>query len=272
MNIYEEKDYRACLKKLIQEKKLVSKNFSFSNLALSVQVAKSYLSKTIHLHTHLNRDQMYSACEFLNLSEKETDFLLLLHDFQNSDHQKRRKILKQKLDAIVTDTKRIEHKLTAKQVTFTDQELMEYYSDPYFAIVHIALTIKRYAEAPILLARDLKISNEKLGSLFAKLEKLKLISRNGKSIDVLETSLHLPKDSPLSRVSRTLLKLLTIERQNHIDTDNNRYYWVTFTANTENQQKIWQKLQESLREIEVIVHESPSEHVYYLGMDLLPLT
>jgi len=61
------------------------------------------------------------------------------------------------------------------------ESLVEYYLDPMNQIVHISLSIDRYAKNTALLARDLGISRSRLASVLANLENMQVIvpSKNG---------------------------------------------------------------------------------------------
>ena len=78
MNIYEELDYRVILRKTIEERKRVDSSSNFQKLATAIRVQKSYLSKVFRETTDLNTDQLFLACEHLEFTSDQKNYLFLL--------------------------------------------------------------------------------------------------------------------------------------------------------------------------------------------------
>src|SRR5688572_6843157 len=125
MNIFAEKSYRKIFTTLVLERKQLSSSVNFQEISRYARIPKSYLSRVIHGKADLNQDQMSLACEFLGLSEAETDYMLLLLDYERSSLKKRKLRLEQKISRIQAENMEIKHHIEAAPTLPSNSDLAE---------------------------------------------------------------------------------------------------------------------------------------------------
>ncbi len=273
MNVFSQTDYRAVLRLAVTERKGFDSDFGFHKLADAARVQKPYLSKVIGGNANLNSDQLYAICRILKFGEEEHEYMQLLLELERSGLDDRRKELRAKIDRIAESKRDSAAYLSAKAVQ-PDQTnsalLADYYLDPIVQIVHVALSIERYSLNPMLLCKEFHIDGPHIHSIISSLERMGLVVRENSRFVPLETSLHLPKSSPIFRAWRNQLKLLSTQRLNQLNDKEGYSFSVVFSASETTRKEIHARFLEFLKSCESLVGEAKSKNVYQMSFDLFP--
>jgi len=273
VNVFSQSDYRAVLRSAVTERKSFDPEFGFHKLADAARVQKPYLSKVIGGNANLNSDQLFAICRILKFGEEEHEYMQLLLELERSGLEDRRKELRYKIDRIADSKRDSSAHLTAKAVQ-PDQTnaalLADYYLDPMVQIVHVALSVERYSINPILLCKEFHIDGPQIFSIISSLEKMGLVVRENSRLTPRETSLHLPKSSPIYRAWRNQLKLLSTQKLNQLNEKSGYSFSVVFSASENTRKEIHSKFLEFLKSCESLVGEAKSKGVYQMSFDLFP--
>lgn len=275
MNIYKSKDLRDILNEVMSEKKFLDKKFSFQSMAAFIRVQKPYLSKFMNNRADLNTDQMYMVCQFLEMNDDETSYMLLLLEHERCTYPERKKYLKEKIkktqDEKIDNIKNIIKNISTRDaMDFDNSKHIEYYLEPLISIVHIFLTIPRFLNNIDLISEELFISKEHLQEILKKLVVMNIIEINEDKINVVIKSLHLPKESKIISSHQLLLKQNAIHRLSRIGLEYKKSFAVTFSSNEDARKKIEFEFTNFISKVREISLEGKKEDCYQLNFDLFP--
>lgn len=271
MHIFSEKSYKTIIKQAVEGKKAVvgAAAFSFQGLAAACGIQKTYLSRVLNGDGHLNSDQLYLGLSYLGLSSDESDYVMLLHEWERSTVPARRKSLEEELrQARIANTKTEKH--LEADVSLNDKiDSTAYYLNVNTQLVHMFLTIPHYAEAPTTISKALGISEATMTGILRLLSQLGIITYKGGRIVVLRDALHLPKDAPLTRPYRTMMRLKALERLQSDGIHEPYAYSLFFSGNEDARAAIQGLFFEFLKKAEKIIRPAKCERVYQMQFDLL---
>jgi len=241
-------------------------------MADAARIPKSYLSRVIHGKADLNADQMYLICKFLNFDNDESEYMQLLLEMEKTGLKERRNKLVEIVSSRQLEKLDTKHHLETSLAAPTSNELGTYYLSPLMQIVHVCLSINRYARNPHQLATDLKISQSKLNNIILTLERLQLIKRSKESIQLLARKIHLPKDSDLYSAWRNQIRLLGMHQMGEVSPENLYSFSVVFSTTKTVRKAIQAKFLEFISEVEKLSANSIEEEAFQLNFDLFPWT
>jgi uncharacterized protein (TIGR02147 family) len=270
MDIYKEDDYRSILRQAVEERKALDPGANFQKLAEAMRVPKSYLSKALGGTADLSGDQLYLACEHLQLTAEERDYLLLLHEASRTALTQRRRVLQRKIEKVQREHASAEVYLEAPVVDAEAQGRAEYFLDPWATIVHMALLVPRLRTNLPALAGELGVARELLNRTIALLERHKLVARERGGLKVLVESMHLPSSAGVYRAWRANLRSLGAGRLEATTSDDAYAMNVVFAADRKTAHALRLKILELLRDAEPLVRDAPAEGVYQLAIELFP--
>jgi uncharacterized protein (TIGR02147 family) len=269
-----ETDYRSILRETVVSRKRFDSKINFQNLSKYMRVQKPYLSKILAGKADMNADQLFLAGEYLGFNEEEREYLGLCLELSRSVLEKRRQALFKKIKTLQNKySKTVSHLETKK---FVDPEkLQEYYLDPVTQIVHLCLSIKRYQENLPLIAKELKIGQDKVGHALNTLTRLKIIHPSEKIDNQYEIALkniHLSEDSFLCNPNHALLRMMAIYQiqTESISPSKEKPYRlsVTFSADSEAFEILRSYFLDLVKKSEKIVDKAKLENVYQMSFDL----
>lgn len=272
MDLYECEDYREALKGLVELQKSLGKSVTYSSLAMAMRVQKPYVSKVMSGMADFNSDQLFMACRYLGLGSEETDFLLLLLDFDRALYPERRELLEKRIEKIREEKRDTGKKLdSVKKMDGDEFDISiyaDYYLEPDILLTHMMLTVEKFRKNLDLLRECLQMREERLGDILVRLEKMKLIAVKNEKIEILVNSMHLPKDSRLVGAHQQLLRMHCQHRLAQLNRDQKKVFAVTFTSTKKNRGKIEEAFNRFIGEVRGIATKGKAEEVYQLNFDL----
>lgn len=272
MNIFAENDYRSLLKALVQERKRVDPQANFQRLAEAMRIPKSYLSKALHGHADLSSDQIYLACDHLELAVEERDYILMLHEASRTALATRKAFLAKRIEQIQRAHASAEDYIEAPVVGGAANDQTAYFLDPWGTIVHMALLVPRLRKDVAALAAELGVARSLINKTITMLEHNRLIARVKGEVKVLVDSMHLPSGAGVYRAWRTQLRNLGASRIEAATDDDAYAMTVVFAADRKTAHSLRLKILELLRDAEPLVREAPAEGVYQMAIELFPWT
>jgi uncharacterized protein (TIGR02147 family) len=271
-HVYSTRDYRRAIDGLVSARKLSDSSMNFRKLADTARVPKSYLSKVLNGSANLSSDQAYTIAKALDLNPDEHEYFLLLLEYERTGLKERRRALLQRIESIqekYLDTK--EH-LPMPQLSVAENDQAAYYLMPWAQIVHMGLTISRFAERPKLLQQSLGIDPQEFQTTLRMLEKLRIIGPTSKGYVVNQMNLALPKDSPLYPSWRTQLDMLSASAQ-LVKRDPKSYgLRVVFSADESTRREIHERFLAFLGDAQKLCEKSNSTQVFQMNFDLFAWT
>lgn len=270
MNIYSENDYRKILRALVDERKKVDASVNFQTMAEFCGCPKSYLSKVLAGKANLNNDQIFLACDYLTLKDKDRSYLALLLEKERTEIPSRKKILENEIVSLRNMALESKEHISAN--VQNSDVLDVYYYEPLNQIVHICLSVEKFRRHPIRIAPALRTSPSKVIRAIDTLEELGLITREGDAIVVHEKHIHLARTAKVYQTWRNELKLAALTHLNNSSEENDYSFSVVFSGDAAAREKIRRRFLEFLKESEEIVKNAPPESVYQMSFDLFEWT
>lgn len=265
INIFEFSDYKAYLNALAGGK---NQRTGFkSELAEALDTHTSFISKCLGGNLHLSLEQAEKASWFLNHTDAESHFFLLLVNFSRAGTKRLRDYFKKQIEREVEQNFNIKKRVGV--IDFLDsQNQSVYYSSPWYAAIHMALTIDSL-QTPEVIGNYFNIKIKKVTQILEFLTSVGLARLENGRYSIGPTQLH------LGRESQYLLKHHINWRTQAIGLIDNQSddlnYSAVVTLAQEDVKKIKEILVSSINKSLKIVHDSPAEDVYCLGIDLMSL-
>jgi hypothetical protein len=228
-SVFQDNDYRCAIRAEARRK-----GRTFMDLARSTGIHTSYFSRVMKEKAHFSADQVYSILDAMGLDEEESEYVMMLREFDSSSSASRKSVLQKKIEDMQTERRSLANRLalpglegdtpepsTPKAApmerigaTSANQALSseDYYFTTLPAKVHVALTIPPLRADRFLLAERLKISQRTLQECLEKLERLGLISNDAEGIRILKDDVHLNEDNPISNHNHIQWRLEALEK------------------------------------------------------------
>ncbi len=267
--LFDHSDYRAALRaELLAKKAALPNRYSFQRLADACKVQKTYLSTALAGKGHLSRDQLFLAAEFLGLAGAALDYLELLYEFQRSSSTARRRRLETQLDRLRRAARRTEHHVDADIINADTADLSAYYLDPIVPIVHMFVTIPRFAADSRSIAAALRMGEERINRALEILLRLKIAAFENGAFRSRRDSLHLPESSPVYASHRTLLRMAALDRQQQLGPDDSYGFSAIFSSNEAVRNNLRKKILALINHAQTAVAKGDEEEIYQLNIDL----
>jgi transcriptional regulator with XRE-family HTH domain len=273
MTIYNETDLRQIITALVQEARGKGFRMTFERLAKAARVQKAHITNVLKGRASFQSDQLYMICKELKLSKQETKYLLLLLDHERSVVPERKAEIALDIEQMQNEHLQTEKYLHAEVEDLAiEKQFPRYYLDPVHQIVHIALSIDKFAQNPKLLEPVLGIAHERIVSILDALESHGIIAQKLGRWTTLKKQVHLKRNSDLYPAWKMQMQNLG-QARNQLGTSEKSYgFAVIFSADDKARKRIQTKLLELITEIEPLVVKAPAQNVYQLSLDLLPWT
>lgn len=268
MNIYSYSSYRALLRDRLKSLKSGPKKLGTLKLANLTGLHSSYISSVLQEHKHFNSDQVYTICEVLGFNDSEIDYVLLLLNWERSATKGLRSKFKGEIKRKQEESRKVHRVLSVKKQKDLDLMLSEYYSDPYFKIIHVYLSVSKFNKEPLALSEELGLPVSKLTYYFSKLEEFGVIKKNKKSVEILKRHLHLPKEFFICQTHQNTIKTLSQQKLISLPKDKKETFCVTFSGTDETYAEIHEAFLGFLKKSEKCVKDARSENVFQMSFDL----
>lgn len=268
--IYQYTDYREYLKDLTQALKERGDGFTLGNLAGACGIQNPYLSKVFRGDADLNADQLFLACEYLQLESEESQYLQLLLETCRAQVPRRKRQLMAQIESLQN-----QYRQTKKHIRFEAPQIQnaareEYFLDPYLQLIYAALTIPKYQENLTLICETMSIPKAKLEYGLARLEAIGMIVKQGPGYQITQSHFHLSKQDPLCRPYQHLLRIKSIEHLMRLPTEASYNFVWTISMDEKTRARIQDAFLKFLEQANAWVHAAPSEKLFQINFELFP--
>lgn len=273
MNIFSSTDHREILNAVIEDRKKAGDALSFSTLAKSVGLQKSYVSKVMAGEACWGADQVFALTSFLNLGADEAEYFTLLVEIERSGLEARRKFLQTKIKNLRRRNLRSQNVLKSEKIDRQDSIMAEYFADPYHSLVHVYLNLPKYQKNMERLGKTLGITRGHLEAILGRLEKLALIKyeRSNDQVRILKSFVHTPTNNELVHAHQMMYRALSLDRLARCSPDRKNTYSAVFAGDVSFQESLWAGFLEYLKKVEeAAIGTAQANEVFYLQFDLFP--
>jgi plasmid maintenance system antidote protein VapI len=272
-SFYTIQSYRRLIASAISERKLFESAFTAQRLAEEIGIQKSYLSKVLSNKAHLSSDQIFLVGKFFQWTEDQTDFALKLLELERTGVQARKNQLQQQISEIQQKHLQIAKAIELPALEADLEALQEYYLSPWVQLIHVCLSIPRYAKDLALLAQDLQLPEKVVSSAVKILLKLKIVrERRDRGFEVLLQEIHLSKTSPVFHAWQTQIRLSALHRLRAAPHPSDYNFNVLFSADESTRVRLQDEILSLLKSAENHVKDSAERDAYYMSVDLFRWT
>lgn len=228
----------------------------------------SFLSQVFRSKTHLTPDQAAGLCDFWAFTTDETEYFLSLVHYERSGSKKYRHLLKEKLDSLrqanALVSKRLQHQGTIELELQT-----RYYSDWYWAVIHIMTSVPKFQD-PSRIAAVLGLDFELVLKVLKELRTMSLVQQDGHRWTIGANELHLDRSSPFNVMNQKNFRQFV---QNSLSRDkpDDLHFCAVYGLSVKSYQTIREMLLNFMSSANKEVLESKEEQAACLALDFISL-
>ena len=205
----------------------------------------------------------------LELSADENDFVFLLRARATSQDARRREFLDEK----ITEMRREKGALAEMQPVHEDRAArqMEYLLDPLCIFVHVSLLVPTLRENSRTFCHAIGITPERYREVLRKLADaghIELEEGKDRVVRILNSRIHYGPTHPLTRAHQSQLRTMSHARLSQIPETAKSSIMLTFAADEATRNRINERLDAFLKEVQQMVIAAKDDHVYQLCLDL----
>lgn len=236
------------------------------DLAEFINIHPTTLSQVLNGSRSFSDEQAYMLSKFLNLSEIESEYVLLLHQIENSQNKifkeslikKKNKIKKRSLNL----AERVEKD---REISDTDKSI--FYSSWHYSCIWVYLSLEGGKSRDEIHQRT-GIDKRQINKVLDFLREINLCSEeNGKYFQKLGR-MHLDKNSPHLKQHHINWRIKSIQKLDHPDEQD-----LNFTAPLTLSKKDFEKMREALvqfiQNLSSTVEKTDPEEIYLVNLDFI---
>ena len=268
MKIYDFENYKTFINYKIKELPSNGRG-EITKMAKALNVHTTMMTHILKGKANLAMEQGLKLANYLNLNELETDFFILLVQWERSGDEATRLFWQKKITKLKNKALNLSHRLQTKN-ELSESDRVFYYSNWIYSGIRLLTAIKRFQTIEAL-SKELDLSKEKVRTVLEFLSERGLVNVKGSQYSYGLVPTYLESVSPM--IIRHHMNWRH-KAQQHFDKIRTNDLLFTFPVilSEEDAQKIRGKLVEVIEEIKKISDPSPSDEFYILNLDWLKLT
>ncbi|MEA9354709.1 TIGR02147 family protein [Bacteriovorax sp. PP10] len=260
MIVFEQPEYRNYMKYRLDQRRGTR-----SELAEYLGCQSGYISQVLQGLSDFSLEQGMKITQFLQLSEEESHFFMLLLQLEKASTQMLKDYFKLQIVQIKKQRDEIKNRIKVKS-HLKAEDYHQYYSSWEYAALHILVSIPEFQQKEKI-RKKLKLTNARLNEVLDFLLDKGLVEFKDDKYVIGSWRIHLPKDSPYILSHHQNWRLHTIRMLSDKNPLNLNYSGVFSLANADIQ-AIKEILLQSIEKTEKVIAPSPEEEMVYVGIDL----
>jgi len=264
MDVFEFDDYRALVRTRIGN--MPKNGFGqLSRLARHIGVNATLVSQILAGNKNLTEEQAHRAAEFLDLTEPETIFFLLLVQRERAGTHALKTLYGKQLDERRRSARRVRGRITTDiELSATEQAV--YYSDWLYTAVHTLSSIERFATVDAI-AECLGVSRARIANVATWLVEHGLCLAKGDRIAIGPRITYVDRDSPLAARHHTNWRLRAIEQMQQPSAED-FFFTAPFSISADDYRRIRDELSRIAGKVARTVEKTDPEMMVTISIDL----
>ncbi len=235
-----------------------------SQLAKAAGCSSSFFSQVLNSNVHFTPDHGAGLANFWRLPELDADyFLALIHEARAGSIALKRMIEKTK-QSVREKKLNLSRRFQAPRLSKSESELL-YYSGWPWAAIHVLLSVPKYRSVSTISQR-LGIPPELTQKHLYQLEKMGLAKQDRHQWRILESNVHLPKESPVAPLHHANWRQKALENARNGDSEA-IHYTAIHGLSFADMDKIRHLILRTIEESRAVVGPSKEEDVACLTVD-----
>lgn len=236
----------------------------YRRVAQALNLSTTMISQVFKSDKHLSMEMAADLCDYLSLTDDETDYFLLLVEYQKAGSFKLRTKLERQIKKAQEKAAKLESKVK-KDIELSEQDKVVYYSSWVFQAIRLLADIDNFNDIDDIALR-LNISKNQVQKVVQFLVETNLCRREKGALKMGPAVTHIAAKSPM--VSRHHLNWrLRGYQQMTFNDEKNFFATAPMVLSLELAEKLRQELPQFIQNITAEVGPSKSEVVRCLNID-----
>jgi len=267
MNIYNFDDYKKYIKKIFDTE--VEGRGRRSKLAEALHCQTGFISQVLNGETHFSLEHGIKINHFLGHNKDEEHFFMLLLQKGRAGSHDLEEYYASQIKFLREKKQEIKNRI-AVDATLDEKDYHIYYSQWYFAAIHILSSIPHFQTREAM-AQKLQLPLALVTTVLEFLLLKGLVVQKDNLYKIGHTRIHLDKKSPLISKHHTNWRIEAIKSLEHEKSEVDLHYSSILSLAKKDALKIREFLLELLEKSEPILRDSPEEELCALCIDLFEL-
>ncbi|MCB9073254.1 MAG: TIGR02147 family protein [Bdellovibrionaceae bacterium] len=233
-------------------------------LASAMNCQTAYVSHVFSGNYNLSPEQAYKCCQWLNLDSEETEYFLLLVNYQRAGSKELERYYLQQIKQLRTDHVNIKKRSNIKE-SLSIEDQYTYYSHWAYGAIHMAVTIHGLQTVEAL-HDHFNFSIGFIQKALNFLESCNLVAKEKNLYKIGGAFIHLERNSLLMSKHHSNWRIRALEAINE-NSNENLHYSGVMSMSEEDFENLREKIIGYLKEIFTTVKDSKEETLVSLCMD-----
>ncbi|KHD89835.1 MAG: hypothetical protein OM95_01880 [Bdellovibrio sp. ArHS] len=266
-DVFQFTDYRAFIKAQVDQDQ--NRWGIWAKLAQAASCKPTYLSQAMREKCHLTSEHMLGIARYWDLSDAETDFLLLLLEYARAGTQELRDYLFSKIKRIRKEREDIATRLKKPKFETGEKETL-YYSSWFWSALHVMVSIPEY-QSPKKIAARLSLPVEFIEQALQRLATHGIVTRKGQGWTYGTADVHIPKDSLLVGVHHNNWRQRAVADSTSPLGSDGVHYTSVYSLSRNDYQHLKEKMLELIEYSRKKIVDSKEEEIICFLCDIFPV-
>lgn len=233
-------------------------------MSRALEVSSTFISLMLKNQKTLTPDQASDLCDFIGLTEIESDFFHLLVEYERAGKFRYKEKIIKKISFLKDQANKIGRRVQ-RHKELTDEQKAIYYSTWLYTGIRNLSAVPQYSNANDI-AKKLNLDQSLVNKVIKFLIENDLCQEKNGKISYGPASLHVDKDSPFVNKHHQNWRLQGIQKmENRYDSD--VFFTSPMSLSKETAEQIKKMIPHFIQEVMKIVGPSPSEITTCLNID-----
>lgn len=236
----------------------------FRRMSVALDISTTMVSQIFRGEKELSLELACDFCEYLSLSDEESDFFLLLVEYSRAGSFKLKTKLMKQIRNQQEVAKKLENRLK-KEHALDEQAKQQYYSTWIYPAIRILSDIPEVNAAEEISQR-LQIPKNQIIRVLNFLIEHKIIIKKDEKLSMGPAHIYLPPSDPLATRNLQNWRQLAFQKMN-FQTDETFFYSGQYALSKEVADQLRRQLPDIIENILKLVRPSPSQTTRCLNID-----
>lgn len=268
-NIFDFKDYRLYMLDFIAAQPKKGRG-TRSAIAAALCCPVSHISQVLKGVSHLNMEQAHELNRYLNHTQEESEFFLLLIQFSRAGTQSLRSFFENQIHRILEKRLVLKDRLDVKK-SLSEKDQVLFYSSWHYQAIHIMLTVSRFQTREAM-SKHIGLSVKTVSEALDFLISIGLAVQEKGRYRSGTSRIHLGNDSPMISKHHINWRMKAIQSLDRENSQEDLHYSSVVSVSEEDALKIKSLIVKYIEALKGVVKESqPEEGVHCFSIDFFRL-
>ncbi len=263
MDFFSYEDYRALVKDKFKQKEKKGRG-EFKRLAELLNISAVYVSQVFSGDRELSLDQGWGVCRFLNLTDLQTKYFMLLVEREKASNKGLKDFFSKQLEEIRLKSLDLKNRLP-QDMQMTNEQKAIFYSTWFYSAIRIATSIEEMQDADKI-AKRLELPVHTVTEVLDFLLQTGMCVYDQNRIKMGPSFTHLEKSSPYIKARQTVWRLRAIEKMD-VNEPQQLFYTAPMSVSKNDLLEIRSEIAQLIEKILARVANSKAQDLACLNID-----